>query len=418
MFTHEHELFTAAELRRHERDGDDVPGSENQSGFKGHPDCGFCNRRFYSVDELFEHCRDKHERCHICDRRSSGSNPQYYVNYDALETHFKESHFVCLETECLEKKFVVFENEVDLKAHRLEQHSSGLGRGAKRGAGRIDMSQFDDTRSHQQVHDGRRRGRGGGHATRGRRAPEEAPIRTEQNMSRAEIAFHRTQQLIQSSQSTTARTFGGQLSDPAFAARPSSQQPARPPPQTVEAPPPRPPGGGIPGNVPITQPTNNITFPPLSPRPQNSPRLSQPSQPAINNVDTRALRHTAVIERASNMLRNDVTKMQLFRTNISKFRSGAILGNDLVDMFWSLFDVSAKELGTLINEVADLYEDEAKKQELLKAWNNWKAIVSYPSPPVLLRQGTYRSTNRTKTILPLPAHPHNQPPPRPPLVEC
>ncbi|KAF8534030.1 hypothetical protein BDD12DRAFT_448342 [Trichophaea hybrida] len=395
VFTHEHELFTAAELRRHERHGDDVPGSENQSGFKGHPDCGFCNRRFYSVDELFEHCRDKHERCHICDRRSSGNSPQYYVNYDALEAHFKESHFICPDAECLEKKFVVFENEVDLKAHRLEQHSNGLDRGARRDARRIDISHFEDAHSHQQTHDGRRRGRGGGNAIRGRQAPEETPVRTEQNMTRAEIAFYRTQQLIQSYQSTTTRTFGGQLSDQA---RPSPQQTARPPPQTVEAPPPRPPGG-VPGNVPVTQPTNNAAFPPLSSRPQNPPRPSQPSQPAISSVDMRALRHAAVIERASNILRHDFTKMQLFRADISKFRAGAISGNDLVDMFWSLCDVSAKELGTLINEVADLYEDESKRQELLKAWNNWKAInEDYPPIAGASSQSATTSTSAGRVL--------------------
>jgi len=44
VFTHEHELFTHQELRRHEKFGDDNPGAVDQSGFKGHPECGFCRQ--------------------------------------------------------------------------------------------------------------------------------------------------------------------------------------------------------------------------------------------------------------------------------------------------------------------------------------------------------------------------------------
>lgn len=372
VFTHEHELFTPAELRRHERQGDDVPGSENQSGFKGHPDCGFCKpKRFYSADELYEHCRDKHERCHICDRRSGG-NPQYYENYTTLDAHFNDAHFACQDTECLEKKFVVFETKVDLNAHILEMHPNGLSKGARRDARRIDMSQFDD-RSYQQPSrggDSRRRGRGGRDATRGRQESDDVPIRTEQNLTRAEIAYHRTQALVQSSQSLTSRTFGGQLSSepvrspppPLPAAAPQVEHPQRIP-------------GYVPGNIPVT-PT--VSFPPLSSRP--TPRPSPPAQAELNSVEARRLRHASVIERASNMLRNDGPKMELFRADISKYRTGAISGNNLVDMLWSLFDVNATELGTLIKEVADLYEEEPKRKDLLKSWNNWKAIVRPPYP--------------------------------------
>ncbi|KAA8909334.1 hypothetical protein FN846DRAFT_776407 [Sphaerosporella brunnea] len=392
VFTHEHELFTAAELRRHEKHGDDAPGSDNQSGFRGHPECGFCNQRFYSGDELWEHCRDKHERCHICERnRRADVSPQYYMNYDTLEGHFRKKHFLCSDNECLEKKFVVFENEIDLKAHQLEAHPNGLSKTARRDARRIDMSNFE-----AQAPRNDRRGRGrGGRGGRGRQELDDVPVRTEQNMTRAEIAYHRTQQLaIQSAQSTTSRTFGGQLSEPSFGARPAPQ-PARP-----EAPPPRPPPGQVPGNIPAAQPSNTAAFPPLSAtrpatsRAQNPPRPSQPAAPTQNSTEARQLRHAAVIERASNMLRNDATKMPLFRNYISKFRGEAISGDSLVDSLWSLFDVSAKELNTLINEVAELYEDENKKRDLLKAWNNWKAI-NEDYPPIAGASSQSASTSTT-----------------------
>ena len=56
VFTHEHELFTDAELGRHMKKGDDNPGAIDQTGFKGHPLCSFCNQRFYGEDELYVHC--------------------------------------------------------------------------------------------------------------------------------------------------------------------------------------------------------------------------------------------------------------------------------------------------------------------------------------------------------------------------
>ncbi|PCH01979.1 Hypothetical protein PENO1_040300 [Penicillium occitanis (nom. inval.)] len=52
VFTHEHELFTIAQLRKHEKFGDDTPGAIDQSGFKGHPECEFCHERFYGDDEF------------------------------------------------------------------------------------------------------------------------------------------------------------------------------------------------------------------------------------------------------------------------------------------------------------------------------------------------------------------------------
>ncbi|KAL2916574.1 hypothetical protein HK105_204007 [Polyrhizophydium stewartii] len=117
VFTHEHTLFTSESLRRHNLEGD-----PDDPSFKGHPECGFCRIRFYGADELFEHCREKHEQCFLCVRR--GVQNQYYINYPSLEEHFGEQHFRCTDRECLDKKFVVFDSEIDLKAHELEAHAS------------------------------------------------------------------------------------------------------------------------------------------------------------------------------------------------------------------------------------------------------------------------------------------------------
>ena len=358
VFTHEHDLFTQQELRKHEKFGDDNPGAVDQSGFKGHPECGFCRQRFYGDDELYAHCRDRHERCHVCDRRTGGQNPQYYLDYNALEQHFGRDHFPCLDNECLEKKFVVFDSQMDLKAHQLESHPNGLSKDARRDARRVDLSSFDYRPQYQEARRGGR-GRGG----RGRDPNSEPMAATSSgHMSRAEQA-HQREREIQSAQSVSTRTFGGQLS-----------QASDPQPQTVH------------------RPTAAQSPRPANARPANaSPRIGAAQPAAADNRPTesltpqeqaRRLRHNAVTERASNLLGNDQTKLTEFRNHISSYRGGTITATELIDSFFSLFDTSSSELGKLIKELADIFEVTGKRDALLKAWSDWKAVnEDYPSLP-------------------------------------
>ncbi|KAJ1912769.1 hypothetical protein IWQ60_009507 [Tieghemiomyces parasiticus] len=126
-FAHELRLFTKSQLVGHIRKGD-------KFGFEGHPSCSFCQTAFYDRDQLYEHCRDRHEQCHICRANGTGIH-QYYRNYNELEKHFRADHYVCLKPDCLAKKFVVFDSEIDLKAHMLEEHQVP-GASAKRSAHR------------------------------------------------------------------------------------------------------------------------------------------------------------------------------------------------------------------------------------------------------------------------------------------
>ena len=352
VFTHEHELFTFGELRKHEKYGDDNPGAVDQSGFRGHPECGFCKQRFYGDDELYTHCREKHERCHICDRRNGGRNPQYYLNYQELEKHFEAEHFVCLDAECQANKTNVFESEMDLKAHQLAEHPNGLSKDARRDARLVNLSGFDIRTPYQpQRRGGRERERENRGSGRGRDPnAEPLPVSSAQPLSRAEVAYQR-QLAIQSSQSVSNRTFGGQLTQPSSASRPqpsSSQQPQ--------------------------------TLPSIENLRVDSPQVSTAEM--TPQEQARALRHQAVTERATTLLKNDTTKLSQFRTHVSAYRSGTISATDLIDSFFSLFDCPSTELGKLIRELADLYEDDTKRQSLLQAWNNWRSInEDYPSLP-------------------------------------
>ncbi|KAJ9645278.1 hypothetical protein H2199_003284 [Coniosporium tulheliwenetii] len=362
VFTHEHELFTPAELRKHQKFGDDNPGAIDQTGFKGHPECGFCHERFYGDDELYAHCRDKHERCHICDRRSSGRQQQYYVDYDALEIHFRKDHFLCPDRECLERKFVVFESEMDLKAHQLEVHPNGMTKDARRDARRVDVSGFAYRQSQEQERSNRREGRGRG---RGRDPNTEAlPASSAQPLRRDELAYQR-QMAIQSAQSVSTRNFGGQLTS-------TDTYAARPPPRAEE-----------PATVAAAQPVGTTeTFPSLASLNLGTNSAAPLARaPLTPQEQARQLRHTAVQERAANMLRNDQTKLTEFRNRVSSYKSSSITATELVDYFVTLFD-NTKELGKLVKELAEIFEIPSKRDNLLKAWSDWKAInEDYPILP-------------------------------------
>lgn len=366
VFTHEHELFTDKELETHMRHGDDRPGAVDQTGFKGHPLCGFCGSRFYDDDKLFAHCRDKHERCFICDRQNP-RQPHYYRDYSALEEHYKKDHFLCLDHECLEKKFIVFASEMDLKAHQLSEHANSLSKDVRRDARVVNLSTFDYRQPYQPQQQQRRGGgsargrdRDGEGERRGRgRDPnaEPLPVSSAQTLRRDELAFQR-QMAIHSSQSVSNRTFGGQLS--------SSSNPSGQPPPAASA----------------TLPTATTTASTVA-TDMEGLSLTDPNLAAEDRVSL--LRHSAVIERASGLLRNDRDKIATFRNHISSYKQNSMSAAALVDALFSLFsDASFSALGTLVRECADLFEDKTKGDRLRKAWNDWRAINDdYPTLPGL-----------------------------------
>ncbi|ORX46852.1 hypothetical protein BCR36DRAFT_330993 [Piromyces finnis] len=97
---------------------------------KEHKQCGFCMKRFYDDDDLYDHCKKSYEECQCC--KQLGKPNQYFINYGTLSEHFNKEHFVCQHPECLEKKFIVFPTEFDLKAHEVEEHLQNSGKGKGR----------------------------------------------------------------------------------------------------------------------------------------------------------------------------------------------------------------------------------------------------------------------------------------------
>eukprot|EP00879_Flechtneria_rotunda_P019552 GHRR01020539.1.p1 GENE.GHRR01020539.1~~GHRR01020539.1.p1 ORF type:complete len:855 (+),score=361.96 GHRR01020539.1:259-2823(+) len=124
VFISEQVLYTKSDLDRHHRTGDDA-GPLAEAGFKGHPLCRFCKRRFYDGDELYKHMEGQHEHCFIC-RRLHSNKFVYFKDYAELEEHFQHQHHPCPHPACLERKFVVFADENELKRHFAAEHGNDL----------------------------------------------------------------------------------------------------------------------------------------------------------------------------------------------------------------------------------------------------------------------------------------------------
>ena len=77
-------------------------------------------KRYYDLAELHKHLHKDHYECHVCKRLEKPL--QFFKDYNKLNLHFDREHFLCKFPECLAARFVVFPNEIDLKAHERDVH--------------------------------------------------------------------------------------------------------------------------------------------------------------------------------------------------------------------------------------------------------------------------------------------------------
>ena len=80
QFTHERKTYSRELLVRHRRKGD-----EGDSSMKGHPNCEYCDNRYFDNEELFKHLRKDHYFCHFCD---ADGLQAFYADYPNLRGHF------------------------------------------------------------------------------------------------------------------------------------------------------------------------------------------------------------------------------------------------------------------------------------------------------------------------------------------
>ena len=120
MFPYERKSYNREELAIHKRQGD-----PDDYSFKGHPNCHYCDERYFDRDELYRHYRKEHFYCHFCD---SDGVEEYYKDYAELREHFLGSHFLCELEKCsanaeVTHEYVVFRTELDFQAHKKQVHA-------------------------------------------------------------------------------------------------------------------------------------------------------------------------------------------------------------------------------------------------------------------------------------------------------
>ncbi|EOQ99534.1 LIM domain and RING finger protein [Wallemia ichthyophaga EXF-994] len=149
VFTHEHKLFSHTSLLRHlpPLPSYSAKARKVQPAIDSHPGCDFCLDHFYSEDELFRHMRENHEECFLC--KQAGIRMLYFKDYPALEKHFVSDHYPCPDATCVDKKFVVFGSELDLRGHQVEEHGAHLTNKERRDVSRLEVNWNPPTESAQ-----------------------------------------------------------------------------------------------------------------------------------------------------------------------------------------------------------------------------------------------------------------------------
>ncbi|CAG8465516.1 1191_t:CDS:10 [Ambispora leptoticha] len=429
VFAHEQSLFTKNQLDRHFRQGDQY----GKSGFKGHPQCEFCQTSFYGDDELYEHCRDRHQQCEICKKR--GIRHEYYVDYDALAEHFRQQHYLCNDPECLAQKVIVFETDIDLKAHEVEIHGSNFaGQRAKHEARRIEVNiSYSDSRLR----------------TRRRSIERELPatsssaslsssynnqfqsqlhsirqLRLESEANRArnlqlspsrEISSTEDVEQTNETQSSTSlsslRSLGetrvvetknkndfpalNQSTAQTAIAKGSAQQAELIQTKTDSTNQANKHSLYLLNNTSNKQQENSAAGTSssaqlLSPLPQspsinNEKKTDQitslkgknPEQPASSNSINQIM---SVSKAPANPPTIDDSKLSRFKSLTSAYKKTLIDAKDFINDIWPLFNKSSEIVGKVVSGLADLLDSESSKKDLLSAWEDRKATLTIHFP--------------------------------------
>ncbi|KAJ1920168.1 hypothetical protein H4219_001541 [Mycoemilia scoparia] len=393
-FPFEHRLFTKNKLRHHKREGDGI-------GFTGHPKCDFCHTCFYSGDELFTHCRERHEQCFICIRNGTGQQV-YFKNYIKLMAHFTEEHYVCKHPECLEKKFIAFATEMDLKAHMIEEHSSQIvGQKAKLEAKKVNVQFASSSRQPSQRNgsdreENQRQKRDGQSTTSSKKGPSKAG-------GKRPVGF-------------------GQLSQPEPPAQQQQQQ-QQPEPNHHSRP------AGIPSTSAGSyrqRVADETEWPSLSSGGDNGTTTLSPTPSSIRLSSTTAGNPgpDAALEDYKSLLKNVSTyfshrepPVERFKNLTGSFIEGNVPPDDYISNCWLLFLTAPKKepkaiFSKVVKQVVDQIDDSDRKKALLTAYNNHKArqqqfpdLMPSGSPQIHGKPATPLTSVRTPRVLVIKAKP-------------
>lgn len=302
IFVHEHTLYSSSELTQHIR--------------SDHKHCEFCKMNFYSDDELYVHMRDRHEQCFIC-KRHDETRDEYHRDYAALERHFKARHFLCDAKECLEQKFVVFESEMDFKAHQVAEHGAELSSREKREALRLTANFHYDANS--------------------------APTRAAQPAS--------------GSTGTSSR--GRPREDDADSGPSANRDPLA---VSVLASRNHVPGAGGPANHQSRRAMfgSGLT---------SSNKIKEDEEAALQRAaaEEKQRQNQAFLGRVAEIVHHSEVKMHSFRTNLRIFQAGEMPARDLVGSIQSIVE-DTNQVEVVVKGLVDLLDKRDQKQDLIDAW--------------------------------------------------
>ncbi|TKY88133.1 hypothetical protein EX895_002843 [Sporisorium graminicola] len=311
IFAHEHTMHTEQSLVAHEK--------------AEHRLCEYDRRLFYSDDELFAHMRDQHEQCFIC--KASGSEEErwkYYRDYNMLEKHFRKQHWLCENTECLQNKFVVFANEVDFKAHQVQEHANELSARERREAQRIEANFSYDDGAEGSSRQATSRGGGGGGKGKSRANGATRPDAGASSEDRDVLGIS------------------------ALASR-----------------------SHVPGAGPANHQSRRAMFGSGLTNPSAPQGLPTDRPRTVNDTRSVEERHQAYMDKVSSTFSGSEARITSFRHTVRAFKQGESSARDLISTFHSLVG-EMDECAPLVNGLVDLVDDKDKSKALADAWNQYR----------------------------------------------
>ncbi|WVQ68449.1 uncharacterized protein L199_006657 [Kwoniella botswanensis] len=303
-----------------------------------HPMCEFCHLGFFGPDELFKHMRADHEECFVC--KDLGDRDVYFQNYDSLAKHFNQDHFPCPQPVCLEKKFVVFGTDMDLKAHMISEHSESMSARDRAQSRQINVDfssggSSTDRRSHgsrgftlAQPFDPSRGG-----PSRIREGPShqqlDQPSLTPAQRQQQERQVNRDRQ----EENRRRKAFATGLTRP-------DDQGSR-----------------------VTQQAE-----------QSGSGFSTPRE--RDDVDeATATRHAELLSRVSMLVSDSPTKLSSFRSAVRSYKNNESTAKDMVDTIFHVFDRDLDTTTGIVREISSLFSgdgDGEKGRNVLEALNAFR----------------------------------------------
>ncbi|KAI8966967.1 hypothetical protein BDF20DRAFT_903490 [Mycotypha africana] len=366
IFPFEHTLYTPSQLLTHYKEGDKSFLPEDETGFSGHPECGFCKKRYFSDDELFIHCRDSHEQCFLC-VKMHGRRHEYYANYDELEQHFRTEHHLCLYKSCLEKKFVVFGTDIDLKAHEVEVHG---------GSRQLDLNLFQYDSVRNQRHGGK--GKGKAKATisdqevsssSGRGSPrsfEVRDIRPQGSGNSSNIVSNRSTEEFPAINNKEKK-----VEKPRVVPGASGLKKSKGKGKAIQ----KPAGFGALSSDP--QPVDFDRNPTYDDTLSLSSTSSSPSSAASSAADNLTVaQHQAFLSKVGVMLQTKA-KVAEFKSLTKAYRNSSMSCEDYVQQIILLTNQNVEHTAKILKGVENLMDKEEKKAEIVRVWRNKQTAMSH-----------------------------------------